>query len=235
MNKSLRHLAVIMDGNGRWAQAHGKQRLAGHRAGAETVERVLDWCRDAGIRYLTLYAFSTENWKRSKEEVSGLMGLLGVFLRSKGGKLVKNRVRFRVIGRREDLSRSLVAKIEDLERRTEAFDECQLILAISYGGRAEIAAAAQRYAQDCVAGRVDPSEPLAEESFTRYLYAPDVPDPDLIVRTSGEFRLSNFLLWQCAYSEFHSTTTLWPDFSKDDFDAALAAYSSRNRRLGGRP
>lgn len=235
MSAPLRHLAIIMDGNGRWAQAHGKPRLSGHRAGAETVERVLDWCRESGVRYLTLYAFSTENWKRSKEEVSGLMSLFGTFLRTKGEKLVKRGVRFRVIGRREDLSASLVRKIESLERRTEGFDESQLILAVSYGGRAEMAAAAQRYAHDCATGAVDPSEPLTEESFSRYLYAPDVPDPDLIVRTSGEFRLSNFLLWQCAYSEFHATPTLWPDFSRADFDDALAAYASRRRRLGGRP
>ena len=235
MKEPLRHLAMIMDGNGRWAESRGKPRLAGHRAGAEAVERVLGWCLDAGIRYLTLYAFSTENWKRSRDEVSGLMRLLGVFLRSKAGMLIKKRIRFRVMGRREDLPKTIAAKIDALERRTESFDECQLILAISYGGRAEIAAAAQRYAQDCMAGSVDPAEPLAEESFARYLYAPDVPDPDLIVRTSGEFRLSNFLLWQCAYAEFHATSTLWPDFSKDDFDAALAAYASRRRRRGGRP
>jgi undecaprenyl diphosphate synthase len=235
MNIPLRHLAVIMDGNGRWAQARGKPRLAGHRAGAETVGRVLGWCRDAGIRYLTLYAFSTENWRRSREEVEGLMGLLGVFLRSKGGELVRGRVRFRVIGRREDLSDSLVKRISSLERRTAAFDDCNLTLAVSYGGRAELANAARRYAQDCAAGLFDPAAPLPEDVFARYLYAPDLPDPDLVVRTSGEFRLSNFLLWQCAYAEFHSTPVLWPDFSKEDFDAALAAYSSRRRRLGGRP
>ncbi len=235
MSVPLRHLAIIMDGNGRWAQAHGKPRLSGHRAGAETVERVLDWCRECGVRYLTLYAFSTENWKRSKKEVGGLMSLFGTFLRTKGEKLVKRGVRFRVIGRREDLSPSLVKKIESLERRTKHFAECELILAVSYGGRAEIVAAAQRYARDCAAGLADPSAPLAEESFARRLYAPDVPDPDLIVRTSGEFRLSNFLLWQCAYAEFHATPTMWPDFSRADFDEALAAYASRRRRLGGRP
>ena len=191
--------------------------------------------RDAGIGYLTLYAFSTENWKRSKSEVGGLMGLLSEFLLKKAERIVNDGVRFRVIGRREDLSESLVKGIADLERRTEGFGGTQLILAISYGGRAEIAAAARRYAQDCVAGLEDPGKPLSEEDFARRLYAPDVPDPDLVVRTSGEFRLSNFLLWQCAYAEFHSTPVLWPDFSKSDFDAALAAYASRRRRLGGRP
>lgn len=235
MNAPLKHLAVIMDGNGRWAERNGKPRIAGHRAGAETVERVLDWCKEYGVRYLTLYAFSTENWKRSEEEVSGLMSLFGMFLRTKGAKLAKKGVRFRVIGRREDLSPSLLKKIESLERRTENSDECELILAVSYGGRAEIAAAARRYAQDCVAGAADASEALSEEAFSRYLYAPDVPDPDLIIRTSGEFRLSNFLLWQCAYAEFHATDVLWPDFSKKDFDEALAVYAARRRRLGGRP
>lgn len=235
MTVNIRHIAFIMDGNGRWAAAHGKPRIAGHRAGADMVERVLGWCRDAGINYLTLYAFSTENWKRSEEEVAGLMKLLGLFLRTKRKKLIRDKVRFRVIGRREDLPAPLVEKIESLERETAAFDGHQLILALSYGGRAEIVSAAQKYARDCAAGRADPSRPLSEDAFSGYLYAPDIPDPDLIVRTSGEFRLSNFLLWQCAYAEFHSTPVFWPDFSKEDFDAALAAYASRSRRMGGRP
>ena len=235
MAEKPKHLAVIMDGNGRWAEAHGRPRLEGHRAGAETAGRDLGWCRDVGIGYLTLYAFSTENWKRSKDEVGGLMGLLSEFLLKKAERLVRDGVRFRVIGRREDLSESLVKGIADLERRTEGFVGTLLILAISYGGRAEIAAAARRYAQDCAAGLADPEKPLTEEDFASRLYAPDVPDPDLVIRTSGEFRLSNFLLWQCAYAEFHCTPVLWPDFSKADFDAALAAYASRRRRLGGRP
>ena len=235
MNSVLQHLAIIMDGNGRWAAAHNKPRVAGHRAGADMVERVLGWCRDSDVKYLTLYAFSTENWKRSKEEVSALMKLLGVFLRTKRKKLLRDQVRFRVIGRREDLPAPLVEKIESLERETESFDGHQLILALSYGGRAEIASAAQKYAQACAAGLADPSNPLSEDDFARYLYAPDIPDPDLIVRTSGEFRLSNFLLWQCAYAEFYATPVFWPDFSKEEFDAALAAYASRSRRMGGRP
>jgi len=234
MKKPLRHLAVIMDGNGRWAEARGLPRIKGHSAGADAVERVLGWCKEAGIEYLTLYAFSTENWKRSRGEVNGLMRLLGVFLGTKGGKLVREKVRFRAIGRMDDLPPSVVGKIRALERRTESFGSPQLILALSYGGRAEIVDAARRYAQDCASGAADADAPLSEEAFARYLYAPDVPDPDLIVRTSGELRLSNFLLWQCAYAEFHSTPVLWPDFSREDFDAALAAYASRKRRLGGR-
>jgi len=229
-----KHVAMIMDGNGRWAQARGKIRLEGHRAGARTVQRVIGWCLEYGVKYLTLYAFSTENWKRSAEEVGGLMGLMGQVIKSKASSLLKANVRVRVVGRREDLPQTLQQKIDSIERRTAECDGLQLLVAISYGGRAEIAAAAQAYARDVRDGRADVSEPLSDDVFRRYLYAPDVPDPDLIVRTSGEFRLSNFLLWQSAYSEFWATPVLWPDFSKDDFEAALAAYSARERRMGGR-
>lgn len=229
-----KHVAMIMDGNGRWAQARGKIRLEGHRAGARTVQRVIGWCLERGVKYLTLYAFSTENWKRSEEEVGGLMGLMGQVIKAKASSLLKANVRVRVIGRREDLPPTLQRKIDSVERRTAGCDGLQLLVAISYGGRAEIAAAAQAYARDVRDGRADASEPPSDDVFRRYLYAPDVPDPDLIVRTSGEFRLSNFLLWQSAYSEFWATPVLWPDFSKDDFDAALSAYSARDRRMGGR-
>ena len=229
-----KHVAMIMDGNGRWAQARGKIRLEGHRAGARTVQRVIGWCLEYGVKYLTLYAFSTENWKRSEEEVGGLMGLMGQVIKSKASSLLKANVRVRVIGRREDLPLSLQRQIDSIERRTAKCDGLQLLMAISYGGRSEIAAAAQAYARDVREGRVDASEPPSDDVFRRYLYAPDVPDPDLIVRTSGEFRLSNFLLWQSAYSEFWATPVLWPDFSKDDFEAALSAYSARDRRMGGR-
>ena len=229
-----KHVAMIMDGNGRWAQARGKIRLEGHRAGARTVQRVIGWCLEYGVKYLTLYAFSTENWKRSEEEVGGLMGLMGQVIKSKASSLLKANVRVRVIGRREDLPLSLQRQIDSIERRTAKCDGLQLLMAISYGGRAEIAAAAQAYARDVREDRVDASEPPSDDVFRRYLYAPDVPDPDLIVRTSGEFRLSNFLLWQSAYSEFWATPVLWPDFSKDDFEAALSAYSARDRRMGGR-
>ena len=228
------HLAVIMDGNGRWAAARGKPRVSGHRAGAEKALQVADWCREVGIRYLTLYAFSTENWKRSRAEVSALMQLFGAFLSRQGGRIVRNRVRFRVVGRRGDLSSSLVKRIESLERRTADFDDFHLLLAVSYGGRAEIAEAARRYAADVAAGRADATSAPDDDMFRRYLYAPDVPDPDLVLRTSGEFRLSNFLLWESAYSEFVSTPVFWPDFSRADFDSALAAFAVRDRRMGGR-
>jgi undecaprenyl diphosphate synthase len=228
------HIAVIMDGNGRWAKARGKARLSGHRAGVDALERVLGYCNDAGVKYLTVYAFSTENWKRSKDEVSGLMKLLSSFVKGKEKMLVKNKVRFRVIGRRSDLSEKLQREIAGLEERTAHFER-QLIVALSYGGRAEIVDAAVKFADVVGKGGLPADVHEAERLFASCLYAPDVPDPDLVVRTSGEFRLSNFLLWQCAYAEFHSTPVLWPDFSKADFDAALTAYASRRRRLGGRP
>ena len=225
------HVAVIMDGNGRWALARGKNRLAGHRAGVDALERTLHWCRDVGVKVLTVYAFSTENWRRPEKEVAGLMKLFSTFIRLKGRNLIRDHVRFRVIGRREDLSPSLVAAITRLEEQTASFEQ-QLVLAVSYGGRAEIADAARRLAADVAAGRVRP-EDVDEACVSERLYAPDLPDPDLIIRTSGEQRLSNFLLWECAYSEFYFTDTLWPDFSREDFDAALAAYATRDRRKGG--
>lgn len=228
------HVAMIMDGNGRWAVSRGKARLAGHRAGAKTVERVIGWCRESGVRYLTLYAFSTENWKRSAEEVNGLMKLMGLLLRTKTETFVEGNVRIRVIGRRTDLPPALQRKIAEAERKTAACDGLQVLLAVSYGGRAEIAEAARRYAEDVAAGRVDGSVAPDDDLFRRYLYAPDVPDPDLIIRTSGELRLSNFLLWQSAYAELWVTPVLWPDFSRADFEAALSAFSNRERRLGGR-
>ena len=225
------HIAVIMDGNGRWAIARGKNRLAGHRAGVDALERTLHWCREAGVKVLTAYAFSTENWRRPEKEVSGLMKLFSTFIRMKGRKLVRDRVRFRVIGRREDLSPALVAAITRLEEQTASFEQ-QLVLAVSYGGRAEIADAARRLVADAAAGRLRP-EDVDEAYVAGCLYAPDLPDPDLIIRTSGEQRISNFLLWECAYSEFYFTDRLWPDFSRADFDAALAAYAARDRRKGG--
>ncbi len=223
MNGVPRHVAVIMDGNGRWALARGKERLAGHRAGAKTLERVLDWCGEVGVEVLTVYAFSTENWRRPETEVAGLMRLLALFIRSKRAKLMKDQVRFRVIGRRADLSPALCRKIAVLEAETAHFER-QLVVALSYGGRTEIVEAARRFAA---------GDDRSEAAFARCLYAPDLPDPDLVVRTSGEFRLSNFLLWQCAYSEFYVTDVLWPDFDRTEFDRALAAYALRDRRMGG--
>ena len=219
-----RHVAIIMDGNGRWAEARGKRRGAGHVAGAQTLSKVLRWCGARGIRYLTVYAFSTENWKRPKEEVDGLMDLFVKMLKSKALDFMRNRVRFRMIGRRGDLSARLLAEIERLEAKTRDFER-EFIVALSYGGRAEIVDAAN--------AAIAKGEPLTEETFRAYLYAPDVPDPDLVIRTSGERRTSNFLLWETAYSEYHFTGTLWPDFSEADLDRALADYAGRHRRQGG--
>ena len=225
------HVAVIMDGNGRWALARGKKRLAGHRAGVDALERMLGWCKDAGVKVLTVYAFSTENWRRPAEEVEGLMKLFSTFIRLKTRKLMREHVRFRVIGRRDDLPPALAASIARLEEKTASFEQ-QLVLAVSYGGRAEIVDAARRLAADVASGRIRPDD-IDEALVSGRLYAPDLPDPDLIIRTSGEQRVSNFLLWECAYSEFYFTDVLWPDFSRADFDAALASYAERDRRKGG--
>ena len=225
------HVAVIMDGNGRWALARGKKRLAGHRAGVDALERMLGWCKDAGVKILTVYAFSTENWRRPAEEVNGLMKLFSTFIRLKTRKLMREGVRFRVIGRRNDLSPALAASIARVEEKTASFEQ-QLVLAVSYGGRAEIVDAARKLVAEAATGQIRP-EDVDEALVGNRLYAPDLPDPDLIIRTSGEQRISNFLLWECAYSEFYFTDTLWPDFSREDFDAALAAYAARDRRKGG--
>ena len=218
------HVAMIMDGNGRWATQRGKRRGEGHKAGAKTLGDVLNWCGDRGIKYLTVYAFSTENWKRPKTEVDGLMTLFARMLKTKEASFMKNKVRFRMIGRRGDLSKSLLSVIEALEKKTAHFER-QFIVAISYGGRAEII--------DAMNAAIRKGEPLTEETFRNYLYAPDVPDPDLVIRTSGELRTSNFLLWETAYSEYYFTDVLWPDFSEAELDKALEAYAQRHRRKGG--
>ena len=220
-------MAIIMDGNGRWAKAHNKLRIDGHRAGAEALDRVMHYCREAGIKYLTVYAFSTENWKRSKAEVSGLMSLLSRYIRSKKDELIANSVRFRAVGRLADLSAKIRKEIAGLEEATKD-GEFTLAVALSYGGRAEIVDAANAWR------RANPDGELTEEVFRAYLYAPDIPDPDLIIRTSGELRTSNFLLWESAYSEYYFTDVFWPDFGKEEFDKAMMAYAKRERRMGGR-
>lgn len=227
----MEHLAIIMDGNGRWAKARGLPRSEGHRAGGETVRRVLGFCRDAGIRYLTLYAFSVENWKRPKEEVDALMGLLVSYLAGEESMLHRHQVRLRIMGQRDDLPAEVQRALARVEAATERYER-QLILCLSYGGRREIVSAAKKLAQAAIEGKLDP-EAIDEDVFARQLYLPDVPDPDLIVRTSGEMRLSNFLLWQASYAELYVTPVLWPDFDKADFEAALASFGKRERRYGG--
>ena len=226
-----RHVAIIMDGNGRWAKQRLRPRLFGHRAGAESLRAVLRACRDQGVEYLTVYAFSTENWVRPQDEVSGLMSLLRTFLKKDEHELHENQVRLRVTGRIQDLPKAVRAELERVMEATKNYEKGHLILALSYGGRAEIVDAVRVLAADAKAGRIDP-EKIDEKAIAARLYLPDVPDPDLMIRTSGELRLSNFLLWELSYSEFYFTETLWPDFREPDFAKALDEYARRQRRYG---
>ena len=227
-----RHIAFIMDGNGRWARSRDLPRIKGHEAGAEAVRRVVAAALRHGVRYLTLYAFSVENWSRPQAEVKALMRLLGRFVSSNVDELRRNGVRVRVMGRRSDLPRATDRALAAAELETAPCSKLQLVICVSYGGRTEIAEAARRLALDAAAGRIDPTS-IDESAVASRLYLPDVPDPDLVVRTSGERRLSNFLLWQCAYAEMLFVPVLWPDFDMADFDAALEDYASRSRRFGG--
>lgn len=226
-----KHVAVIMDGNGRWAKQRGLPRVEGHRMGAKTVQMLVEEARRLGIRYLTLYAFSTENWSRPGEEVSSLMGLFERYLRSELNKLARNGIRLRAIGDRSRLPDKVLAALEDCEAQTANQDGMQLLLAVSYGGREEILAAARRLAVQAASGAIAP-EQIDERELRAGLYAPDVPDPDLLIRTSGESRISNFLLWQLAYAEIVVTPVLWPDFSKHEFYNCLSEFLSRDRRFG---
>ncbi len=226
-----RHVAVIMDGNGRWAQRRGYPRIRGHVAGVDSVRTVVRQARKLGISYLTLFAFSEENWQRPNLEVRALMALLRRYLDRELKEMQDNQIALRAIG---DLKRLPVAVQQDLARTIEATaDGAKMILtlALSYGGRTEIVQAVQALAADVLAGRLKPQE-IDAALFRRYLYAPDLPDPDLLIRTSGEYRLSNFLLWQSPYTELYVTDTLWPDFKEEDFLKALAAYQERERRFG---
>ncbi|MDD3117921.1 MAG: isoprenyl transferase [Victivallales bacterium] len=231
--KQLRHLAVIMDGNGRWAKKHGVARLEGHRAGAEAGKRIIELAGEFGIEYLTLYAFSTENWKRSAEEVNGLMRLLKEFIDYNLQVLQENNIRLRAIGRIAALPDESREALQRGIEQTKNNDGGNLILAINYGGRAEIVDAARKIAVAALNGKINPDE-LDETTFRDYLYAPDIPDPDLMIRTSGELRLSNFLIWELSYAEFYVTDTLWPDFDREDMAKAVDGFYHRERRYGGR-
>ncbi len=226
------HIAIIMDGNGRWAKKRGLPRTAGHSAGAETFRRIANYCRTLGVKYLTVYAFSTENWKRSQEEVSGIMRLLGAYLREALRDMEKNHVRFRFFGDLSRLSPGLRALCMDAESRSDAYHEVQVNFCLNYGGREELLHAARQFAAEVAAGTRRPEE-LTEELFSGYLYSAGVPDPELIIRPSGEQRTSNFLPWQSVYSEYVFLDVLWPDFRPEDLDAAIAEYHRRNRRFGG--
>ncbi len=226
-----RHVAVIMDGNGRWAAARGLPRTEGHRRGAQAVRRCVEAAAELGISYLTLFGFSSENWGRPEREVSDLMGLLRRYLRSEIAELHEKGVRLRVIGQRERLAPDIVSLIEDAERRTAGNTRLNLTVALSYSGREEIAAAARALAREAAAGRLDP-ETIAPETLTARLLTADLPDPDLLIRTSGEQRVSNFLLWQLAYAELVFIDQLWPDFTLADLAAAVAEFQRRDRRFG---
>ena len=226
-----RHNAIIMDGNGRWAKKRGLPRTAGHAAGAESFRRIANYCRTLGVEYLTVYAFSTENWRRSQEEVAGIMKLLHRYLLEALADMEKNRVRFRFFGDLSRLSPELRQLCLDAESRSEEYD-VQVNFCLNYGGRDEIVRAARAFSQDVADGKRRPGE-LSEALFSQYLYSADVPDPELIIRPSGEKRTSNFLLWQSAYSEYVFMNVLWPDFTPKDLDQAIEEYHRRNRRFGG--
>ncbi|MDD2237324.1 MAG: isoprenyl transferase [Kiritimatiellae bacterium] len=229
--RTPRHIAIIMDGNGRWAKKQGFARVKGHEAGAESVRTAIRCCRNAGVQYLTLYAFSVENWVRPKAEVAALMQLLRRFLKNNEHELHENQVRLRVSGRLQDLPEDVQREINRVMEATKHYDAGQLILALSYGGRTELTEAMQKIARQVKAGELPP-ESITEETITQNLYLPDVPDPDLMIRTSGELRLSNFLLWQLSYAELYFDDVLWPDFREPHFQKALENYSKRKRRFG---
>jgi undecaprenyl diphosphate synthase len=229
-----RHVAIIMDGNGRWAAARRLPRVAGHRAGAQAVRRAIEAAIRAGVHWLTLYAFSSENWRRPEDEVTDLTGLLRHYLRTEVAELHSECVRLRVIGDRFRFGADIVRELTQAETLTRENTRLNLTVALSYGGRSEIVAAARRLAESVAAGRIDASD-ISEESFGQYLFTAGMPDPDLVIRTSGERRVSNFLLWQSAYAEFLFPEVLWPDFSQVHFDSALADYAQRERRYGARP
>ena len=227
-----KHIAIIMDGNGRWAKQKRLPKIMGHREGSESVRDVLAACGKLGIKYLTLYAFSTENWKRPPREVSGLMGLLGMQLDRETKNLIKNNVRLNVIGKTGDLPRTVQEKLKKAIELTKENTGVVMTLALSYGGRADIVEAAKNIFDDIEAGRLK-KEDVNEEVFGLRLSTKDIPDPDLLIRTSGEMRISNFLLWQISYSELYIAKKLWPDFKRRDLERAIAEYQKRQRKYGG--
>ena len=225
------HVAIIMDGNGRWARARGLPRIEGHRAGIEAVKAAVAAAQDLRVRYLTLYAFSVENWKRPEAEIRALFQLLRRFLKAETPRILREGIRFCSIGRRQDLPKDVQSLLEGLEPKTREAPGMTLTLALSYGGRTEIADACTRIVEASRSGR--PPGPVTPEEVAANLYAPDLPDPDLLIRTSGEFRVSNFLLWQIAYAEIAILDVFWPDFGKPQFYEAVLDYQRRERRYGG--
>lgn len=227
----LTHVGIIMDGNGRWARSHSLKRIEGHKAAEKSIHEAVEFCGETGVKYLTLYAFSTENWKRPRAEVSFIMALLKSFIKRNIENLDGNRVRIRATGRLDDLPSGPLDVLRSAMDRTRNNDGLNLILALSYGGRAEITDAMKQIADDIETGLVKASA-VTEETISAHMYLPDVPDPDIIIRTSGEQRLSNFLLWESAYSELYFTDVLWPDFRKRHLEEAFEAYRARRRRFG---
>ena len=231
-NKSIpAHIAVIMDGNGRWAKQHSLGRIAGHKKGVEAVRETVTACRELGVRYLTLYAFSSENWDRPAREVKSLMGLLEKFLKMELKTMLDRDIRLLAIGNCGTLPENVLKTLNEVIRKTQGNSAMTLILALSYGGRDEILEAVRKIAREAAEGKIDPGD-LNKEAFSDYLYTEGIPDPDLLIRTSGEHRISNFLLWQTAYTEFYFTDVLWPDFRKKDLIAAIRDYQGRERRFG---
>ena len=225
------HIAIILDGNGRWAKRRGLPRTAGHAAGSENFRKIATYCKNIGVDYLTVYAFSTENWKRPEDEVKTIMRLLRRYLNEAIDTMERDQIRMKIFGDVAGLSpelRELVKKTDEISQRYQGF---QANICLNYGGRDEIVHAARRYAEDYAAGRTEGE--LTEAQFGGYLYSAGIPDPDLLIRPGGEQRISNFLLWQCAYAEFYFTDVLWPDFNTDELDKAIAAFQKRDRRYGG--
>ena len=226
------HIAAVMDGNGRWAQKRGLPRTAGHTAGSEAFQNAAEYLNDMGVKYFTVYAFSTENWKRPQEEVQAIMGLLDRYLRKAIREMTEKNIRLHFFGDLTPLSDSLKQLIAETNAISQHTTGMQVNVCLNYGGRAEIVRAAQLLAEDCSSGKLLPEE-ITEQMLSQKLYSADIPDPDLMIRPGGELRLSNFLLWQNAYTEFYFTNTLWPDMTEAELDKAIAAFQSRKRRYGG--
>ncbi|MDO6732220.1 isoprenyl transferase [Marinovum sp. 2_MG-2023] len=230
-HKGPRHVAIIMDGNGRWAQMRHRPRLFGHQAGARRVREIVEACPEFGVKYVTIFAFSTENWKRTQSEVAGLMSLFRRYIHKEMQAFRRENVQVRFIGDRVRLDAKLRALMDEAEEMTGDCTGTNLTIALNYGGRDEVARATKRLAQDVKAGRLDPDK-IDEETLPKYLDTYVLPDPDLVIRTSGEARVSNFLLWQSAYAEYEFIDTLWPDFSAEEFGRLVGAYGKRDRRFG---
>ena len=230
-NNIPQHVAIIMDGNGRWARQRGLSRSAGHRVGIKRIKEIVKSASELGIKIITIFAFSTENWQRPRREVNMLMRAFFNFLNNEIGELHKNNIRFQTIGRDKPLQPEIIRRIREAEKLTAKNTGLTVVLALNYGGRAEIVDAAKQFAQSVYSGEYRPSQ-LDEKIFSDFLYAPSLPEPDLLIRTSGEIRISNFLLWELAYTELYFTEKYWPDFTKDDLIKAVSEYRKRQRRFG---